>query len=811
MSLGRATPLIYVVSEHMFDRHKGINVAEVEFPAYFSFFIKQQKVTFVASEAVEQRVRTVFRETLLGPESYDGLAAELGDGVAPEVMPDLARECAALRTFESIDELMSFKRFDEDVGHGVTIRSLPDLGLFSVVQDGAVELARVPRQMHLPQSPLARRLSITVAPFDPPQFGVTVLGNSSGFDSKHDTTGLLVWIGGRGVLVDPPVDCIALLHKAGIPSRLITAVVISHCHADHDSGAFQWLLHERKLELITTPTVAGSFLRKYAALLDLPMDELRELFVFHAARVGERMRYRGADFIFHYGLHTIPSVGFECFFSGKSLLYSGDTCVDPEVLRRIHEDDGAMTAARRDQLLRRDWHHSLILHEAGVPPIHTPVSLFVDLPDDIKKRLLLVHTTAANVPEGSGLRVAEAGAEHSIILDDRDTGAMAQAVEVLDALDSAEIFRELQIPSRELLLCAQVRRYEAGAVIVERGCEVQEGSAGLFVIKSGVCSIFAPQVAKNLIAGDFFGEQALLPNHKRRTATVLARTDVTIVSIGRTEFPSLVRGNEDIIRKVVQLAAMRRDESWAVLQRNAVLHRLSQAQKTALQAIMAKHKAVAGEQILVPGQQQWQVAAHDADDTDDGGGGKALTDKGGDKTAGGGGGGGGGTTALFPAVLIGSGVFSAELDPLLSATDVNRKDQQRSPASCGSSAAAAGAAAAAAAATGGRSSRLSRGGGSGAMGPRLVTKGFLVGDLFTASGGTSPKGKYGGGSSDTVTSVSLTCAVDGEFYSFEREGLRRFLDDNPGIRLSLLDCRLVPAFKDSQDEGYDAANLWAEI
>ena len=279
-------------------------------------------------------------------------------------------------------------------------------------------------------SPLARRLSVT-AQFDAPQFGVTVLGNSSGFDSKHETTGILIWVGGRGILVDPPVDCIALLHKAGIPARLVTAVIISHCHADHDSGALQWLLHERKLDLLTTPTILGSFLRKYSALLDLPTEELRELFVFNAARLGERIHYRGADFTFHYGVHTIPSIGFEVFVSGKSIFYSGDTCIDPDVLNRIH-GEGAMPAARRDRFLKRDWHHSLVLHEAGVPPIHTPVSLFQDLPDDIKSRLLLVHTSRDGVPEG--LRIAEAGADSTVILDVEQT-AVSEAVSILDAFE----------------------------------------------------------------------------------------------------------------------------------------------------------------------------------------------------------------------------------------------------------------------------------------------------------------------------------------------------------------------------------------
>lgn len=40
--------------------------------------------------------------------------------------------------------------------------------------------------------------------FTPPHFGVTILGNSHGFDCKGSTSGYIMWINQRGIMVDPP-------------------------------------------------------------------------------------------------------------------------------------------------------------------------------------------------------------------------------------------------------------------------------------------------------------------------------------------------------------------------------------------------------------------------------------------------------------------------------------------------------------------------------------------------------------------------------------------------------------------------------
>ena len=55
-----------------------------------------------------------------------------------------------------------------------------------------------------PQPPAAAVLPLTRRFFTPPSFGVTVLGNSHGFDPGGSTSGYVLWLNGRGVMIDPP-------------------------------------------------------------------------------------------------------------------------------------------------------------------------------------------------------------------------------------------------------------------------------------------------------------------------------------------------------------------------------------------------------------------------------------------------------------------------------------------------------------------------------------------------------------------------------------------------------------------------------
>ena len=75
-----------------------------------------------------------------------------------------------------------------------------------------------------------------------------------------------------------------------------------------------------------------------------------------------------------------------------------------------------MTKERADDLRQLPMQDcDLLLHEAGAPPIHTPLSVLESLPPHVKARLYVVHTAA--IPVGSELRVAPTGTAGTIRLD----------------------------------------------------------------------------------------------------------------------------------------------------------------------------------------------------------------------------------------------------------------------------------------------------------------------------------------------------------------------------------------------------------
>ena len=75
-----------------------------------------------------------------------------------------------------------------------------------------------------------------------------------------------------------------------------------------------------------------------------------------------------------------------------------------------------------------------------------------------------------------------------------------------------------------------------GAVLIERG---QPGS-GMFVILDGTAGVELRQRTVEVGPGEFIGELSLLTDHAERSARVRATTDVSCLTIGRSEFAGLL-------------------------------------------------------------------------------------------------------------------------------------------------------------------------------------------------------------------------------------------------------------------------------
>jgi ribonuclease BN (tRNA processing enzyme) len=594
MAAGLAVPTLYVLPKQLFDRRRGVNVAECEFPAYFNFFALKRRIRLLANSADdERRIRSVFEEALFGPSIMPSDSEFAGD-YAAELRPDFARESNHFRKMPDgsrldVDMLVDFVRFDE---HGVCAITdavqVRRVGEHVEIWDQGALVAKTPHRLDLtPRSTLTPQTD--VPPFEPPEFGVTVLGSSHGFDPAGKTTGIVIWVGKRGILVDPPVDATEYLREQGVPARLIDGVILTHCHADHDSGTFQKILEEGRINVYTTPTIVGSFVKKYAALSGLGEDLLRRTFVFNPVTIGAPVRVHGAEIWFFYTLHSIPALGFEVFYGNKSLAFSGDSLYDPTRLRALR-DMGVLSNERCDDLIDFPWHHTVVIHEAGVPPLHTPAMVLAELPEDAKERLYVVHIAEKDLPKDKGLKGARVGLEHSIRIP-VDSSPNDEAAEWLELLSGVEIFRDLSLSrAGELLRAAKLRTFPAGTTIIKKDSRGET----FYAIASGVCAVVADGVElKRYSAGDYFGETALVLDQPR-TADVVARTDCRLLEIDRYGFLYLLRGT-DVPERLVRLAKMRELRSWEVFDKNSVLSHLSSGQKTVLQSHMVLKHLEVGE------------------------------------------------------------------------------------------------------------------------------------------------------------------------------------------------------------------------
>lgn len=282
-------------------------------------------------------------------------------------------------------------------------------------EEGSVDLAELAEEEEAEGNKSSIPGSVLPPTFHPPSFGVTVLGNSHGFDKSGSVSGYVLWINGRGVMIDPPPYSSATLEREGIRPRTIVGIILTHCHADHDAGAFQKVLTGSPVVVITTPTIYKSFIRKYAALSALSPALLRHSHRHKPAIIGDPLRFQGATFHFTYTLHTIPCVGFRVEWRGRSMVFTGDHFNSPPAIDKL-QSEGVLSKARADDLRNLPLQEcDLLLHEAGAPPIHTPLDVLLKLPPKVKKRLYVVHTSA--LPDDCELRVAPTGTVGTIRLD----------------------------------------------------------------------------------------------------------------------------------------------------------------------------------------------------------------------------------------------------------------------------------------------------------------------------------------------------------------------------------------------------------
>ena len=166
------------------------------------------------------------------------------------------------------------------------------------------------------------------------------------------------------------------------------------------------------------------------------------------------------------------------------MVFSADHMNDPEKIKVLHSD-GVLNDWRKDQLLNFPWHRDIILHEAGIPPIHTPMTFLSTLNEDIKKRLYIVHVGANSFKDEYGLKPAPVGVENTLTLE-VEKSENAAALEVLDLVTGIDLFSSLSIEhAREILQIVETVEFKAGDYVIKKG---DEGHT-MMIIASGKADV----------------------------------------------------------------------------------------------------------------------------------------------------------------------------------------------------------------------------------------------------------------------------------------------------------------------------------
>ena len=593
MRLPEGVPLIFVLPKNLFNADKGISLGELEFPIYWNFFIRQKKTTIIGTREEGRRLVRVLREAVFGP-TYVDANQDVHPTLTDSVVPNLKEEMKFYRNF-AFKDMLAFRFFhDSRVSIGGVTITMDAAGDYEIWQDDA-KLSHIPGAIeYVARYQIGERLQ---EPYIPPLFGVTCLGPSHGFDPEENTSGYIVWINHRGIMVDPPVNSTEWLLASNVNPKFIDSIILTHCHADHDAGTFQKIMEESRITIYSTRTVIESFLRKYAALSQENTDYLKQLFNFHPIYLGKSFYIHGAEFKAFYTLHSIPAIGFTINFQGHTFVYSSDHKAEPSIHQQLLEK-GVITQERYDQLQSFPWDSDVIYHESGVPPLHTSIDWLNSLPVETQKKTVIYHIAKKDFPEKTHLTLAKFGIENTLYFKVKPF-LFEKTYEILGLLRHLDFSQEFPLEKvQEFVMSIEEETFRKGETII------RTGSVGdkFYIIYTGNVAVFLEGLEQKKIYGafEYFGEASLVSNNPT-AADVVAETDVRAFTMAKDKFLSFISGTE-FEATLKSLAETRGQETWNILSTSRYFRRLTSYQKTWLESVFKRVEVVNGKSLVSEGQ-----------------------------------------------------------------------------------------------------------------------------------------------------------------------------------------------------------------
>ncbi len=514
----------------------------LEFPLYFFLFmgsgLQQGWKLNLGGDADDlTRMLRLLRLTLLGPAQQE-LQSWGTDELLQREWLSASRYLALkdaqgkIRDVESFFNLIPFRDGEAQAGsfrvrHEGADRYVVEVGAAQVQVDlGEDTIIDPPYQMQMDSVP--RELV---------NLGLEILGSASGFTANEPCTGLALCYNGDYILIDSIPYLDKHLFARGISKNQISAVFLTHLHDDH-CALFPLILMPNKVEVITTRAIFAMAMEKLSCQLNWTREVIEEYFEFVEVFPGQTINYYGLEIKTHITVHSIPTIGATFSTTSKGLQKKVCIIGDNHGMSSIRtmtkegivsaETCGTLESIYTDRF-------DLLVADGGAGAIHGDPA---DALRSDSKRVVFVHVEHLSNQFNTTFSLASSGKRYTVL--DGDTS-------IYTSLMNHYLSVWLDEPlsnrwARSILAEEEIRRYNAGDVIM-----VQEARTRgyVFLILTGYCEVVTFDgktltTVAQLQAGEIIGEMAVVTGSRKRNASVVASSPVTVCVFSEDTFNAFI-------------------------------------------------------------------------------------------------------------------------------------------------------------------------------------------------------------------------------------------------------------------------------
>ncbi len=534
---------VFVLPDRLYER--GI-IQTVEFPLYKHLFtsnpLHKERFTIIGTLRQFSQIHEILQQTVLGPTDEQTRKWSHND----ESGFILKLRSYFRQDFTRLEEIYDFIAFDdENCAHygGITIERRGHNRFFASFGNEYEEYVEIDINPPAEKSPPVDYMAPSKL-IKPMRLGALVLGTSSGFDPRGDTSNIIIFAKHLGISIDGSPWMAERLNLFGIPPDSIKLFIITHLHDDH-SNIFDMIIRGCRSSIATTHLIYQSFLVKASHVLNIPVAGVEKLIDFIELKPGQKTRWYSNDIECFYTIHPIPTIGV-CI--NDRILFSGDTLWGSQLSPLVEQ--GVIDEEYRRFLLDLPTRQGLklIFMDGGGGRIHPEPAELARLPGAIRKNMFVTHLSDISPELEKKLSVGKPG--HVFRLDD-----VREKLDFEDVLALSESTLIKGAPPEWLrVFCSvgQVIEEPAHTTIIK---EDETADYFYFLLRGTLKVVRRDEVVARIHSGDYFGEMIFLGS-KKRTASVISESPVKLLAIPQEVFQDFIT-DEKVKQNLIKIMQYR--------------------------------------------------------------------------------------------------------------------------------------------------------------------------------------------------------------------------------------------------------------